>query len=259
MAALWGPNGTQEGNLNKDSTHPNPWRPPSERERYMAMGHFASYRILNDPRNAAGPIKKGHNFIEEDPFLTNVRWGAFAGFKIGAIVAANDIVNVHSIMGTRARVARCCYIIPPYVAAGTSWILAREFLGNFGQEKNGLWSYPVAVAAPATIWGIFKNSIESGLRFFVFGGLAAAAYKFNKDKGHVFQPEDSFFAGGKEFIKDHDHLHDRHRISHADVDGWQGWPFKIDSVKTWWTPVDEPTWKKHVSPEEANKGPPTNF
>lgn len=103
MAALWGPNGTQEGNLNKDSTHPNPWRPPSERERYMAMGHFASYRILNDPRNAAGPIKKGHNFIEEDPFLTNVRWGAFAGFKIGAIVAANDIVNVHSIMGTRAR------------------------------------------------------------------------------------------------------------------------------------------------------------
>ena len=93
----------------------------------------------------------------------------------------------------------------------------------------------------------------------MFGGLAAAAYKFNKDKGHVFQPEDSFFAGGKEFIKDHDHLHDRHRISHADVDGWQGWPFKIDSVKTWWTPVDEPTWKKHVSPEEANKGPPTNF
>merc|ERR1711936_999485 len=53
----------------------------------------------------------------------------------------------------------------PYVAAGTSWVLAREFLGNFGQEKNGLWSYPVAVAAPATIWGIFKNSIESGLRF----------------------------------------------------------------------------------------------
>ena len=53
----------------------------------------------------------------------------------------------------------------------------------------------MAVAAPATIWGIFKNSIESGLRFFVFGGLAAAAYKFNKDKGHVFAPEDTIFSG----------------------------------------------------------------
>ena len=103
MALLWGPQGTQEGNLNKDSTHPNPWRPPSERERYMAKGHFTSYRIINDPKDAAGPIKKGHNFIEEDPFLTNVRWGALTGFKIGGLIAANDIINVHSIHGTRAR------------------------------------------------------------------------------------------------------------------------------------------------------------
>lgn len=69
----------------------------------MVKGHFAAYRILNDPKDGPGPIKKGHNFIEEDPFLTNVRWGAFTGFKIGAVVAANDIINVHSIMGTRAR------------------------------------------------------------------------------------------------------------------------------------------------------------
>ena len=125
--------------------------------------------------------------------------------------------------------------------------------------QNAVWTYPASVLAPATIWGIFRNSFARGTRFALFGGFAAFLYKYNKENG-------SLYYGEKECLNDkryapHDYDLERGiiRIHHADAQGWKGWPFTIDSVKTWWTPTVEPKWKKHVSPEEATRGPPTNF
>lgn len=91
----------QMGNLNKDSTHPNPWYPPTELERFR--GGAVPYRIFHSPYDTIGPLKKGKNFLEDDPFLDNCRFGTMLGFKVGALVALNDIVNVNAIDATRAR------------------------------------------------------------------------------------------------------------------------------------------------------------
>jgi hypothetical protein len=246
----------QMGNLNKDSTHPNPWYPATEYER--ATGFTPLYRIYNgDPR---GPLTKGYNFIEEDGFLANVRWAAWKGWGFGTILAINDIVNVNRIDAPRARLARYCFIMPPYFAMTVSFICAREVLGNVSKEKNALWTYPAAVIAPGTIWGIFRNSFERGARFTVAGAILAAAWKWNKENGGILVPEGDGFSGTKNYgPQDYDHERGIFRAHNADPQGWKGWPFPIDSFKTWWTPIQEPTWKKHVSPEEAKRGPPTNF
>jgi len=248
----------QMGNLNKNSTHPNPWFPPTEFERMRGLS--GGYRIFHHPADPIGPIQKRPNFLEDKPFLENLRWGAVKGFQIGTVLAVNDIITVNAIDANRARFARYCFIVPPYIAMGVSWVCARELLGNLSKEKNALWSYPAAMLAPATIWGIFRNSFERGARVAVFGGMAAAAWKWNKDNGEVMDPSHSSFSGnGVHIMKDYDHVNGIFKRHHTDAQGWKGWPFEIDSVKTWWTPTDEPGWKKHVSPEEAKKGPPTNF
>jgi hypothetical protein len=141
-----------------------------------------------------------------------------------------------------------------------SFICAREVLGNVSKEKNALWTYPAAVIAPGTIWGIFRNSFERGARFTVAGAILAAAWKWNKENGGILVPEGDGFSGTKNYgPQDYDHERGIFRAHNADPQGWKGWPFPIDSFKTWWTPIQEPTWKKHVSPEEAKRGPPTNF
>jgi len=248
----------QMGNLNKDSTHPNPWYPPTEFERFRGVS--LGYRIYHYPYDPIGPLKKGKNFLEDDPFLDNCRWGAVTGFKVGTIMALNDIVNVNQIDANRARFARFCFIVPPYVAMGVSFICAREVLGNVSKGKEALWTYPAAMVAPAIIWGIFKNSFTHGVRFAFLGGLVGTCWKFNLDNGNVLDPfRSAINPSGYVKVQDHNHETGIHREAHIEVDGWKGWPFKVDSVKTWWTPTEEPSWKKHVSPEEAEKGPPTNF
>ena len=91
----------QMGNLNKDSTHPNPWYPPTEMERFRCAA--VPYRILHHSNDPIGPMKPGRNFLEQDPFLDNCRFGAVWGWKIGTILALNDIVNVNQIDANRAR------------------------------------------------------------------------------------------------------------------------------------------------------------
>jgi len=258
---VWpGPQPAQMGNLNKNSTHPNPWYPPTEYERIRGM--VPPYRILHRNEDPIGPVKKAPNFLEDNPFLENVWWGGKTGFMVGTALAMNDIINVNSIDANRARFFRYCFIVPPYIAMGVSWVCARELLGNVSKEKDAQWSYPVAMLAPAAIWGIFKNSFERGARVAIFGGGAAWLWKYNKDVGDAFQPDknaSSSFQYGWQTSKDYDHERKLYKQQHFDAEGWKGWPFAIDSVKTWWTPTEEPRWKKHVSPEEAEKGPPTNF
>lgn len=248
----------QMGNLNKDSTHPNPWYPPTEMERFHGIS--LPYRIFHNPRNPIGPLEKGPNFLEDDPFLDNCRHAAVLGLKVGTVVALNDIVNVNAIDATRARFARFCFIVPPYPAMTVSFVCAREVFANISKEKDALWTYPAAALAPATVWGIFKNNFQSGFRFAALWGFFAAAWKFNTDTGFVFDPfKSSLNPTGYTWVMDHNHETGIHRDKHIGVEGWKGWPMQIDSVKTWWTPTEEPAWKKHVSPEEAEKGPPTNF
>lgn len=253
----------QMGNLNKDSTHPNPWYPPTEYERMR--GFCVPYRIYHNPKDPIGPIKPLKNFLEEDGFISNCGWAAWKGLFIGSLFAANDIIVVNNIDAPKARFARCCYVIPPYVGMAVSFVAAREALGNISREKNAPWTYPAAVLAPASIWGIFRNGLDHGIRFAVFGGIVAAVYKWNIDHGGMLLPKGSSFSAqpfyqiwGNKY-QDYDHEKGDHRPQSFWGQGWRGWPFKVEDYNNWWTPREEPTWKKHVSPEEAEKGPPTNL
>jgi len=247
----------QMGNLNKDSTHPNPWYPPTELERFR--GGVGPYRIWHNPYDPIGPIKKAKIFLEQDPFMDNCRFGAVLGAKVGILVAANDIINVNQIDANRARFARVCFIVPPYMAMGVSFVCAREVLGNVSKEKNALWTYPAAAIAPGTVWGLFKNDFLIGLRMTAMMALFATYWKYNHDMGHVYDVPWSFLNAVHVKNQDYNHETGLHREQSIEAEGWKGWPFTANSVKNWWTQTDEPSWKKHVSPEEAKRGPPTNF
>ena len=140
------------------------------------------------------------------------------------------------------------------------WLSCEIIFEQLGFIKNAVWTYPAAVLAPATIWGIFKNSVERGIRFGLLWSVIATAWKWNKENGLILIPERFAIAGNKGYgPRDYDIENQVIRQHHPNPEGWKGWPFPVDSVKTWWTPTVEPTWKKHVSPEEAKRGPPTNF
>jgi len=251
-------NKPQMGNLNKDSTHPNPWYPPTQYERMFNVA--LPYRIYRHPMSTYEPLKPLRNFLEEDPLLTNIGWAAWKSFIFGMAFAANDIIVINNIDTRKARFARLCYLVPPYVGMGVSYVCLREALGNVGSEKNAPWTYPVACIAPGTIWGITRNSFEHGLRFTLFAGVIAACWKWNQVYGGLLSGMGGLaFSSHENENLDYDHEHNRFRYQTQSAQGWKGWPFKIEDYNNWWTPREEPGWKKHVSPEEAEKGPPTNL
>merc|ERR1719220_2720633 len=94
------------------------------------------YRIFHSPDDPIGPIKPLRNFLEQDDLLTNIRWAAWKGLRIGIVLGLNDIIIVNQIDTLRARWARMSYIVPPYVAATVSFVCAREALGNISAEKG---------------------------------------------------------------------------------------------------------------------------
>lgn len=249
----------QMGNLNKDSTHPNPWYPPTEFERMRGIAY--PYRIFHHPMNTIGPLPTLKNFLEEDPLLDKIRWGASTGLKVGTLVAVNDIINVNAIDANKARFARACFIIPPYIAMGVSFVAAREVLSNTSKQKDAAWIYPMAMIAPATIHGVVKNSFIAGVRASFALGLLGYLYKWNIENGNLLDqwystlnPERS----GLGKYQDYNHETGMNRQLHVTHDGWKGWPFRSDNLRNFATPSDEPDWKKHVSPEEAKRGPPAN-
>jgi len=252
----------QMGNLNKDSTHPNPWYPPTQYER---LGNMAvPYRIYRHPQSTYEPIKPLRNFLEEDDLITNIGWAAWKSFIFGLAFAANDIVVINNIDTRKARFARLCYLVPPYVGMGVSYVCFREALGNVGKEKNAAWTYPVACIAPGTIWGIVRNSFERGLRFTFFSGVIAACWKWNQQYGGLLSgghsPHQGLggYATNENQHLDIDHQHNKFKRQSQTPEGWKGWPFTVADYNNWWTPKEEPGWKKHVSPEEAQRGPPSN-
>ena len=66
-------------NLNKDSTHPKPWRPPTDWDHLLRI--YDPYPIFTK----TGPqfFKRKHNWIEDDPFMTNLAYSAKKGFGFG--------------------------------------------------------------------------------------------------------------------------------------------------------------------------------
>ena len=102
------------------------------------------------------------------------------------------------------------------------------------------------------------------MRVTALAAIFATHWKYNLDHGYVYDAPYSILNFNNDYRKNQDYNHETglHREQTIEGEGWRGWPFKINSKSlsmSWWTQTDEPTWKKHVSPEEAERGPPTNL
>jgi len=169
-------------NLNKNSTHPNPWKPPSMFDQWSGQ-YTAAYKIYR-PRCE-------ENFMKPDPTKNGIKNGAFSerfglwtyrGFVIGLAVSYLDIVFITQSRNVRTNIARILYLTPPVMTLPMAYLTTREVLGTtFGE--NQVWTYAAAAVPPAAIWASFRKRFRSG----VWVGLAFALYgvvqKSNEDLG----------------------------------------------------------------------------
>ena len=66
-------------NLNEDSTHPRPWRPPTDFD--VLKRTYDPYQIYTRPGKQY--FERKHNWIEDDPALTNMYYAARKGLGFG--------------------------------------------------------------------------------------------------------------------------------------------------------------------------------
>ena len=66
-------------NLNANSTHPRPWRPPTDWEHVLRI--YDPYKIHQD--DSPQYFRRTHNWIEDDPFFKNLYWASKKGFGFG--------------------------------------------------------------------------------------------------------------------------------------------------------------------------------
>ena len=142
-------------NLNKDSTHPNPWKPPSRLDQCMGFHHSAYkiYRRENQdtllvPNPDINPLKKG-------TFMDKMLVSTWKGFAIGALASALDMVFITQSVSAKVNITRFLYITPPVMMMPISFTMTRELLDK--QIGDCYTTYNLASLAPATVWGFFSK------------------------------------------------------------------------------------------------------
>ena len=149
-------------NLNKDSTHPNPWKPPSMFDQTFGF-HHSAYKIYR-PKNEdslfvanpdINPLKRG-------TFLDKMLVSTWKGFAIGTIASMLDMVFITQSVSMKTNLTRFLYITPPVMMLPISFTMTKELLeGQIGDCHS---TYTLASLAPSTVWGFFRKlkiSIES--------------------------------------------------------------------------------------------------
>jgi len=169
-------------NLNADSTHPRPWRPPTDFD--VLKRFYDPYPIFTH----MGPqyFKRSHNWVEDDPFMSNLYWASKKGFGIGIVLAFFDHTLYSRLQGAKQQFLRASYITLPVMSMFVSYISLREFSANMlerftTKKRDSAWTYSIAALGPtAVVLGAARMTIPAG--FFVwwtsaFAGLAHKEYK----------------------------------------------------------------------------------
>jgi len=182
------PNGMVEfENLNKHSTHPNPWKPPSMSDQFFH--HSSSFYKIFKP-------KAEETFMKEDPTRNHMKTAPFAdrlatwtwrGFIGGVAVSYFDILFVTQSLNMKTNVARAMYLIPPVMCVPMAYVTTREVLEHTMGDK--LWTYGVAGIPGGLIWGSFRKSIRSGILAFSLMAAFGSICKMNADTGGFLEGE----------------------------------------------------------------------
>jgi len=172
-------------NLNANSTHPRPWRPPTDWEHVMRW--YDPYKINQD--DSPQYFRRTHNWVEDDPFFKNVYWAAKKGFGFGLVAAFLDHTLYSRLQGPRAQMLRAAYVTLPIMAMPISYISLREFSANMiekftNKKRDSNWTYSIAALGPTGIvMGVAKKNFATGFLFFWTSALAGMLHKEYKQMG----------------------------------------------------------------------------
>ena len=161
-------------NLNADSTHPRPWRPPTDFE--VLYRFYDPYPI----HTKTGPqyFKRSHNWVEDDPFMSNLYWASKKGFGIGKtctcphiecrtvshfylifsgiVFAFLDHTLYSRLQGPKQQLLRASYITLPVMSMFVSYVSLREFSANMlerftTKKRDSGWTYSIAALGPTAV------------------------------------------------------------------------------------------------------------
>jgi len=258
---LWqAPNGSAliQKNLNVDSDHPNPWRPPTHWEVALGWGS-SDLRLTTNWQ----PVMKSNAIeFEEIGLARNLQEAAILGVKFGSTHAAVDIINVTKLWDPKQALARWAYLTSPYVGMFTTYVASYNTLNMFSKEKNQPWMYFASAIPMGCVWGIFKRSFGSGFRVSTFFGATAVSYKWMMDMGIGIGPHLGSalkFYDADQSVPVNDPVNRTAREVTKRPNTWK------QGDRPLWRNFDdtegniEPGWKQHLPEEDRNKGPPTNY
>jgi len=256
-------------NLNADSTHPNAWRPPTMFESVIP-GDFQSLNLLTWLQPT---MQKSEITFEKNTLAENIRTYGIKAIALGNIVAVFDLTQVKSsaALTPMGKVARWAYIVSPWVAMSTSYVATQHIINKaFPQHENKPWTYGAAWISPAAVWGTYKRCWGAPMRVFFVGGFLTYAFKYLMDNGiFVFGPKSSFMGSWFETEANSNAFGASDPVAGTAKENsrnplwWQGgdvpaWPVRKYDKQLVDRDFDlEPSWKKHLPPEDRNKGPAT--
>ena len=158
-------------NLNKDSTHPNPYRPPSFLDQFHGMHHNA-YKIYRHPMEDKLLVPNPDiNPLISGTFLDRILNSTWKGFVIGTFASCMDMVFIQQSVSLKTNIARWLYITPPIMMMPVSYTMTQELLARQLGDRH--LTYSLSSLAPAIIWGFFS---KISLLYLIFG----CWYKSNK-------------------------------------------------------------------------------
>lgn len=136
--------------LNGESTHPNPWRTPTEFEKLFNVYH--PYKI---DKSYVGKIVPSPNFFKDTPFATKCYIGAKKGLVTGVAIAWYDYKIITKLANPNERLARALFVGAPYSFAAVALMANHEFTSRTlearGWGKDHILSYTTAGIGPAAV------------------------------------------------------------------------------------------------------------
>ena len=172
-------------NFNKDSTHPNPWKPPSR------MDQFNCYRS-NDYKIWKPDFEKifmrpdpSKNIITHGPFGDRLATAAWRGFIGGLALSYVDVIFMSGAVTISGHLARFLYLTPPVMAVPVTYLVSKEALTSV-TGKDGIFTYTFAAIPPSLLWGAFRNSAKATFLPFAFLASIGIWSKMNEESGGTF-------------------------------------------------------------------------
>jgi len=268
--ALFAPNGGQliTRNLNANSTHPNPWRPPT----WYECNWFDFLPHLNLTTWLQPAMIKQDMEFEKTDLTEKLTWYGIRAGLFGSIFAHLDLVHRPSSQALTlpGKIARFSYLVTPYVAMSTTYICTHHIINKMVKKPNEPWIYGASWLPAAAIWGGYKRSVGSFVRCNVFFIPSLMIIKTMFDCGVGFNtPIWHDILSDPTALSDaafsNDPLTGSAKATSRWANAWQGAdnpqrPVRNFDKEKWEKEWElEPSWKKHLPEEDRNKGPATGL